>query len=338
MDHPALPQELQDSVVDANAGDTPTLQEISLVNSAWRARSYRYLFSSLAIRAAACRPGVATLDEFDTNGIRDFLPNENPTRTFQSILATIPHSFDNNVTALVLRAASLEERLKYAALGIRLVKPELDACTVASYVDRYPKLASLEIEDVDWVDCPGTDTSTDIHCNCMQSYTSRPFSTLAFRRISHVGTSSNVTFLMQMASSIKELIMEGVIYDESFHPPYDTVPVNAFTLGISRQPWGDRLPELGQSTLRCLRLSPITWREIETVHNMVEAHCKTLEEFHLRIWWYGNSKLPNVCMLRRLTYAQAPFFGQTSGYRSVPDCTRFRSFTPQMLLRLQPCC
>lgn len=177
----------------------------------------------------------------------------------------------------------------------------------------------------------------NIHCNCMQLYMSRSFSTLAFRWISHVGTTSNVTFLMQIASSIKELIIKGVIYDKSFHPLYDTVPVNVFMLGLSRQPWGDRLPELDQSTLQCLRLSPITWREIETIHNMVQVHCKTLEEFHLRIWRYENSKFPNVCMLRWLMSAQAPFFGRTSGYCSVSDCTQFCSFTLQMLLWLQPC-
>lgn len=291
MDQPAIPQELQDEVVRNNSEDIATLRETSLVNSTWRETSYRHLFSSLDVRATACRPVVATLDEFANEVFNDFLPDENPSRTFRHILTLLPHSFDTVVKSLVLGAASLEDRMKNAAVGIQLVKPELDACTVHAYLQRYPRLESLEIRDVEWVDCPDTHPDDTFHCACIKTYAPRPFRRLALCRIIHRGTSSNATFLMQAASTIHELAIEGVLYEDCDRPPYPFVPVTSFTLGISHHPWGAVTPDLGHSTLLSLRLLPVSWVEIEWIRQMILAHCKTLEEFHLRIWWSANRKL-----------------------------------------------
>ena len=181
--------------------------------------------------------------------------------------------------------------MKNAAVGIQLVKPELDACTVRAYLQRYPRLESLQIEDVEWVDCPDTQPDTASHCNCIQLYAPRPFSSLALRRIAHRGTSSNATFLTQAASTLDEFIIDGVIYEDCDRPPYPMVPVKSFSLGISRQPWGAVTPDLGHSSLTSLRLTPVSWVEIEWVRHIVLAHCDTLEEFHLRIWWSASRKL-----------------------------------------------
>lgn len=86
-------------------------------------------------------------------------------------------------------------------------------------------------------------------------------------------------------------MIDGVSYDESDHPSYPTVPVKAFTLGISKQPWGAVTPNLGRSTLYKLQLLPVSWVEIEWVRQIIQAHCNTLEEFELKIWWSGSRKL-----------------------------------------------
>lgn len=284
MNQPALPQELQDEIVRGNSDDIVTLRETSLVNAAWRETTYRYLFSSLNIRATACRPVVATLDDFANIIFRDFLPDENPSRTFRRILTLLPHSFDAKVKSLALKAASLEDRMKNAAVGIQVVKPELDACTVRAYLERFPQLESLEIEDVEWVDCPDTKPDAASHCNCIQLYPPRPFSRLALRRITHRGTSSNATLLTQAASTLDDFVVDSVIYEDCDRPPYPMVPVKSFTLGISRQPWGAVKPDLGCSNLTSLRLLFVSSGEIEWVRQIVLAHCNTLEEFSIRVW------------------------------------------------------
>ncbi len=286
MQPASLPQELQDMVVDGNADDMPTLHQTSQVNHAWRDRSIQYLFSRLVVRAPACHFFVEFVNADGTGDIRAVRDDEDPSKTFEQILSELPHSIDKDVRTLVFSAASLDVRMMYAAQGFRMKKPELDACTVKLYLERFPNVDALVVEDVWWFDCPQEAT----HCRQLPLLQQRSYRSISLRRISHNVTSSTATFLLQIASSIDLLEIDGVTYSLCDHEPYSFVPVKSFRWGIHKQPWGTIMPSLGHSTLRLLDLAPITSRELGTVRTLLENHRDSLEEFAIRIWSCGNGK------------------------------------------------
>lgn len=244
------------------------------------------MFSRLVVRANFCSPhlgvDVVTSDGAVTN--RWFVDEEDPSKAFKAILTLIPHSIDTHVKTLVLAAGSLNSRLIYATQGVRLGTPTLDACTVKAYLSRFIHVRALEVEDVRWVDCPGSRG----RCQCLSTLEPVPYRTLAFHRVSHFRCGSLAPALISVASSLNSLVIDSVTYQGCYHIPSDTVPIAAFTWSINRQPWGNGLPRFRRSCLRRLDLSPITSKELPHVRRLLFEQRESLEEISLRIWWCGD--------------------------------------------------
>lgn len=332
MNMPTIPQELQDMVIDGNEENFLTLLQASQVNHAWRDRTFHKLFSTLVVRSTACRPQLLTVTANGQVEYQHIAQIDDPTLTFDKALPTIPASLASEVTTLVLCGTTITQRVKYAARGIELVKPDLSACTVRAYLDRYPRVRNLVIEDVNWADC----TRVSQHCDCMNTIPKREYSTMVLRGISHNGVGMNATYLMQSASSIKHFIVEGVQYVESNRPPYPVVSVSSYTLGLFNSPWGFFLPDLGEAQLRTLTITGMTTADILDVQDLITTHHTTLQHFAIKVWSLGNGKLRFVvvnfandlvrCRPVGTAGASAVF---TFNHRRRPFLCQLRTYAPR---------
>ncbi len=282
---PVFPQELQDMVIEDLASSTRALRTASLVNRAWRRQSWPHLFSCIAVRAIA-------RDEREryVPGIGGIPDSALPTITFKDAVDAIPRRFDTVLRTLILRAAPLHVRMANTTRGARLAKAELCAHEVRAFLERFPKLHTLVIEDTEWVDCPGTMFEK---CDCMDTMTKRPYKTLAFRRITHDrNTAEDVTFITQSASSIDNLVVENASHIESPEAPYEIGPLTTFTLGISPDAWGrsQLIPTFPSNTLTSLNITDMSHLDTPIVQSIIEDHERTLRNVSLRARSFGEGK------------------------------------------------
>lgn len=286
MIYPKLPQELQTMIINCTAGDIPTLVQSSQVNKSWNNDTFRLLYSNLTVDAVACRPRAVTWNADGLEAFHVVERAEDPTTTFEDKLNRLPTTFNNEVRSLTLCGASLQKRIKYAARGIELIKPVLDGCTVRGFLERFPNMHTLRIEDVDWADCQ----RTGLHCDCLASVKKRTFNMLALRRIQHICVGMNATFVLQAATSITNLVLEGLRYEESGRPPYRAVDVHAFTFALLSHPWGLVVPGLGINKLQKLDMTGMSWVDIGCVNDIIAQQQLSLEEFAVKVWWCGNGE------------------------------------------------
>lgn len=289
--YPVLPVELQEMVVDEGA-DTPSLlKETACVNETWRRRSFKHLHHTLVVAATACTLGTTYLRPDGVVEVTDDAGVADTMASFDDILATIPSSYDNCVHTLILCGAPENKRIEFDNLGIELCKPDLTACTVKKYLVRFTKAITLEIRDVNWVDCKPTGD----FCGCLSNVDKRAYRQLILRRVGHSYVWTNVTILAQTASSIEDLTVEALNVEGAEGVVYDAVPVDGLTLGIFSHPWRSVLPDVSASPLRRLIVSAMTWTDVPTVRELLTAHGSTLEEFSFRVWWYSEG-LSSTCL------------------------------------------
>ncbi|KAF7797084.1 hypothetical protein EIP86_008276 [Pleurotus ostreatoroseus] len=265
---PKVPREIQEMVIDENKNDTVTLASSCLVNHAWYYRAHSHLFSRLCIRATLCAPSQVNInaaDEFEETDIPEAL---NPTFSFKKALEILPYTFGGTVKHLVLTSASSTTRMKNAAQGIRLFRPELTACLVKAFIERFSELESLTIEDVEWENC----TQTQGHCDCIETMDRRGFTSLILRNVWHHSVQMNVTYVAQCAREIRELVMEGLRYEESERPLYKKLVVDSFTLGTASCHQAVVVPDMQIGSLRTINITAMSYMDIKLVKALLERH------------------------------------------------------------------
>ncbi|KAF7796805.1 hypothetical protein EIP86_007989 [Pleurotus ostreatoroseus] len=288
---PELPQEVQELVIDENGDDTVTLLSSSLVNHAWYARAHRHLFACLRIRAMRCRPLQLVVNAQEVlEGVA--VPQDlDPTFSFEKALATLPHTLGGTVTHLVLTSASGATRMKNAAQGIQLLRPELTACTVKAFIEQFPRLHSITIEDVEWADCPRTQE----HCDCMEVMDRRIFSSIVLRNVWHHFVGMNATYVTQCAAQVHELVVEGLKYQESARPPYPEIAAEKLTFGTAMAPPTVILPELQVGTLQVVDITTMCYLDIDLVCDLLETHGDHVKQLGLSVYWL---ELELQCIIR----------------------------------------